>query len=210
MVSAPEPERNLRLVDSGGSAVDPLVDPITDDAPVAHPLGPIGRALDDAVDKVWEPLRGRPLVDRIFYTASELGDFSLIWHIAGTARGLTTRRGHREAARLALALGMESALVNGAVKSLFRRDRPLHEEERPHNLRQPLTSSFPSGHASAAFMAATLLSERSRVKPLWYGLAGVVAASRIHVRIHHASDVVVGAGAGLLIGRVVRKVFSLR
>jgi undecaprenyl-diphosphatase len=59
-------------------------------------------------------------------------------------------------------------------------------------------------------MAATLLSERSRVKPLWYGLAGVVAASRIHVRIHHASDVVVGAGVGLLIGRVVRRIFSLR
>ena len=121
-----------------------------------------------------------------------------------------TRRGHREAARLALALAAESALVNGAVKSLFNWERPLHEDDRPHNLRQPLTSSFPSGHASAAFMAATLLAERSRVKPLWYGLAGVVAASRIHVRIHHASDVVVGAGIGLALGRLIRRAVPLR
>ena len=206
MVSAAEPKRNLRLVDSVDSAATPMIN----DAHAEHPLGKVGMVLDNAVDRIWEPLRGNAVADRVFYTASELGDFSLVWHVAGVARGLTTRHGHREAARIALALGLESALVNGAIKSLFRRERPLHEEERPHNLRQPLTSSFPSGHASAAFMAATLLSERSRIKPLWYGLAGLVATSRIHVRIHHASDVVVGAGIGLLIGRVVRKVFSLK
>jgi len=181
-----------------------------DTASDPHPLGPVGIALDDAVDRTWEPLRGNPTLDRIFYTASELGDFSLIWHLTGTSRGLLRRNGHREAARLAAALGAESLLVNGGIKSLFRRERPIHDEERPHNLRQPLTSSFPSGHASAAFMAATLLSERSRVKPLWFGAAAVVAVSRIHVRIHHASDVLVGAGIGLALGRVIRKLAPLR
>ena len=51
-----------------------------------HPLGPIGTSLDDAVDRVWDRLRGNPAMDRLFYTASELGDFSLIWHLLGTAR----------------------------------------------------------------------------------------------------------------------------
>ncbi len=73
-----------------------------------------------------------------------------------------------------------------------------------------MTSSFPSGHASAAFMAATLLSDRSRMKPLWYGLASIVAASRIHVRIHYASDVAVGVGVGLALGRLVRKLAPIR
>ena len=59
-------------------------------------------------------------------------------------------------------------------------------------------------------MAATLLAERTRVKPLWYALAGVVAASRVHTRIHHASDVVAGAALGLALGRVVRKTLRLR
>ena len=193
---------------SDGHHDDPTAEPPeTDDR---HPLGPVGASVDAAVDRAWDRLRGHPTLDRVFYTASELGDFSLIWHLLGTARGVTSRRGSREATRLALALGAESALVNGAVKSAFRRERPVHEEERPHGLRQPLTSSFPSGHASAAFMAATLLSERSRVKPAWYGLAAIVAASRIHVRIHHASDVVVGAGIGLALGRLIRKLVPLR
>ena len=60
----------------------------------------------------------------------------------------------------------------------------------------PLTSSFPSGHASAAFCAAGLLSEGSRLEPAYYALAAVVAASRVHVKIHHASDVVAGAAVG--------------
>jgi undecaprenyl-diphosphatase len=175
-------------------------------APAGHPLA----SLDEVVDRAWDRLRGNPALDRLFYTASELGDFSLIWLLLGTARGVTLRGGTREAARLALALGAESALVNGVVKSAFRRERPIQSGERPHNLRQPLTSSFPSGHASAAFLAATLLSERSKVKPLWFGLATIVATSRIHVRIHHASDVVLGAGIGLTLGRLVRRVVPLR
>ncbi|MGE4566363.1 MAG: phosphatase PAP2 family protein [Acidimicrobiales bacterium] len=177
---------------------------------VGHPLGPVGDALDKAVDRLWEPLRGNPTLDRVFYTASELGDFSLLWHIAGLSQGLTRRNGHRSTVRLALALGAESALVNGAIKSMFHRERPVHEEERPHDLRQPLTSSFPSGHASAAFMAATLLSERSKTKPLWFGAAAVVAVSRLHVRIHHASDVLVGAGIGLTLGKVIKTLMPRR
>ena len=40
--------------------------------------------------------------------------------------------------------------------------------------------------------------------------AGVVAVSRVHVRIHHASDVVVGAGIGLALGRLIRRAVPLR
>ena len=127
----------------------------------------------------------------------------------GLSKGLTGGSAEREAIRLSAALIAESGIVNGILKSLFKRERPNHVEERPHGLRQPLTSSFPSGHASAAFLAATLLSERSKFKPLWYGLAGIVATSRIHVRIHHASDVIAGALVGLGLSRIVKKFFSL-
>ncbi|MEE2768978.1 MAG: phosphatase PAP2 family protein [Actinomycetota bacterium] len=175
-----------------------------------YPLGPAVAALDAAVDRAWESLRGHPVADRIFYSASQLGDFSLLWHLLGATRGLAGGEGVQGAVRLSAALATESALVNGAVKSLFRRERPAEENGRPYRLRQPLTSSFPSGHASAAFLAATLLAERSKVKPLWYSLAGVVAASRVHVRIHHASDVVVGAALGLMLGRIARRVLPLR
>jgi undecaprenyl-diphosphatase len=121
-------------------------------------------------------------------------------------QGALRHDGFTRAVRLSASLGVESALVNGAVKSVFRRERPVHEGERPHRLRTPRTTSFPSGHASSAFLAATLLADRSRGKPVFFALAAAVAASRIHVRIHHASDVAGGAAIGLAMGAVVKRV----
>ncbi len=159
---------------------------------------------DEAVDGWFDHLRGRPLADRVFYIASELGDWSLIWHLLSTAKGLGPA-GPRTAWRTAAALGAESALVNGVVKTWFQRTRPDMTSERPHHLRRPKTSSFPSGHASSAFLAAALLSEDSRLKPLYYGAAVTVAASRVHVKIHHASDVVAGAVLGAGLARLTKR-----
>ena len=111
---------------------------------------------------------------------------------------------------LAVALGAESLLVNQGIKRLFRRPRPTIAGDPRLKVREPSTSSFPSGHASASGFAATLLTtwDGKRSAPLWWSLAAVVATSRVYVRIHHASDVVVGvvvgAGLGLAARRVLR------
>ncbi|MHB1930981.1 MAG: phosphatase PAP2 family protein, partial [Acidimicrobiales bacterium] len=101
-------------------------------------------------------------------------------------------------------LGVESALVNGPVKWVFRRARPVQEGPRPLYLRTPRSSSFPSGHASAAFFGAALLRDGDPLWPVYYAVAVVVALSRVHVRIHHASDVVAGAVLGAALGEVAR------
>ena len=166
-------------------------------------------ALDEAVEQLFARLRGNPVADRVFYTASELGNFSILWHALAWA-GATSKRRRRRALRVSVALAVESALVNGPIKSAFNRSRPLAEHDHPHRLRRPLTSSFPSGHASAAVVAAALLSESRRCGWLIWAAAWVVAASRVHVRIHHASDVVAGALVGALIARLFRKIWPLR
>jgi undecaprenyl-diphosphatase len=194
---------------------------VTNTAHDEHPVAPsvaaatpgvghaIGR-LDAEIDRIFDVVRGNAVADRVFYSASAVGDWSLIWHLLGAAQGLSDRRtGWRRAIRLSAALGVESALVNGVVKSFFRRSRPVHNGDHPHNLRMPATSSFPSGHASSAFMAAHLLAERSRFGVGWYLVAGVVATSRVHVRIHHASDVIGGAILGLAMGEAVRRIVPL-
>jgi undecaprenyl-diphosphatase len=160
---------------------------------------------DAAVDRRFDALRGRPGVDRAMYAASELGDWSLIWHLVGTAQALRPGRRPESAVRLAVILGLESALVNGGIKSLFNRRRPVASVARPHRLRQPRTSSFPSGHASSGFTFAGVASEDDPLGPLYYGLAVLVAASRVHVKIHHASDVIAGAAVGYGLSRVARK-----
>lgn len=164
---------------------------------------------DNRVDQAVDGLRGNKIADRAFYAASELGDFSLIWHLLGVVRGLTSDERADEAIRLSLILAAESVLVNGVIKSFFRRERPVWEsvDPRPHRLRSPRSSSFPSGHASAAFTAATVLAEDSPLAPVYYAAAAFVAASRTYVKIHHASDVVAGAATGLVLGRIARNIW---
>jgi undecaprenyl-diphosphatase len=155
-------------------------------------------------------LRGRAVADRIFYSASALGDHGTIWLILAAIRGLRSDEGLPAAVRAAAGVGIESALVNGPIKWIFRRQRPVLMEARPLPLRRPRTSSFPSGHATSAFCAAALLSDGDeRWAPLYYGLAVVVAWSRVHVRIHHASDVVAGMAIGASLGGLSRRIVRL-
>lgn len=160
--------------------------------------------IDDAVDAAWDYIRDIPGADRMFYTASESANFSKIWHALSIARAIALRDPRRAIATSA-ALGIEAALVNGPIKSLFERERP-EVEERPLKLRQPKTSSFPSGHASAAVVAASFLTPG--MSPLGKlavrALATVVATSRIHVRIHHATDVAAGAATGWVLAQGIK------
>ncbi len=167
---------------------------------------------DDAVDRAFDRLRGTEPADRILYSLTELGDFGLVWMLIGFTKGLRSDAGADAAFRLALALGTESVVLNGLIKSQFKRERPVAQEPRPYHIRIPLTTSFPSGHASTAMVAALLLTQdsHSKVKPLYFGLAGLIAASRVHVRIHHTSDVVGGIVVGTGLGLLARRVWPLR
>ena len=178
-----------------------------DQPPGQDHLGPAVAAFDEWADRVLDSLRGNPAADRIFTAASELGDFSLIWHLVGSARGLTSEQAAGESITLAALLGAESLIVNQGIKRLFRRTRPTTAGDDRYDVRAPSTSSFPSGHASAAAFAAILLASRSPgwLRPVWYALAIIVATSRAYVRIHHASDVVGGLATGLVLAAVARR-----
>lgn len=164
---------------------------------------------DDMVDRWFDPLRGNPLADEVFYRASEWADYSKLWHVINIAMAATRPDRRRDAVRLAVALGIESALVNGGIKRALPRERPpMLDRER--EVRRPKTTSFPSGHASSAVMAAVLLGDSApRLRPLWWGMAAVVASSRIHNRMHHASDVVAGGLIGLVLGRIMLRLWPL-
>ncbi|HEU5149823.1 MAG TPA: phosphatase PAP2 family protein [Iamia sp.] len=204
--------------DEGHTPVDTVIEVV--DEVTSGPPPPWSKALtdhlagfDEAVDARFDQhLRGNVVVDRVMYSVTELADFSLLWHLLAWTRGLRSDADALAALRASAVLGVESTIVNGGLKSLFRRERPIPDFERPHHLRMPLTTSFPSGHASAAFCAATLLADgRGRAARVgWFGLAGLVASSRVHVKIHHASDVLGGVAVGLLVGQVAKRAWRLR
>jgi undecaprenyl-diphosphatase len=164
---------------------------------------------DQAVDSYFDAhLRGKPGPDRLMYTASAVGDHSMVWLALAALQGPVSGKGWRPLVRAGALLGAESVLVNGLVKLAFRRERPDVTEPHPLPLRVPVTSSFPSGHASAAFFAAALLRRRASW-PVYYAVASIVASSRVHVRMHHASDVIAGAALGAALGELARAVVPL-
>lgn len=161
---------------------------------------------DAAVDAALQRLQS-PAVDHFAYALGSACDHSILWHAIGAVRAAATGD-EKKFLRLSGALALESALTNGVVKSLFGRKRPsAHPKgtKLPHGMRVPITSSFPSGHAAAAFCAAAILSEETDSNA-WYGLAVAISASRVYVKMHHASDVAAGAVWGYALGRVLRVV----
>ena len=171
-------------------------------------FGPAVDAFDETIDGMLEQVRGNPFLDRLMSTATHAGEFSAIWHAASLIRGIAKGRPDQVVA-LAIGIGAESLIVNQGLKRLFRRERPTTSGDDRFAIRTPITSSFPSGHASAAtFAAVTLVGwDGKRSLPLWGSLAALVAASRPYVRIHHASDVVGGVLAGAVMGVVARRIF---
>ena len=96
---------------------------------------------------------------------------------------------------------MSNALEAGVVltaKSLTGRKRP--DGSGYH--------SFPSGHTVTAFVAAEFLHQEYGDKSLWisaagYGTATLVGLARIYNNRHYVSDVVAGAGVGILSTKII-------
>ena len=163
--------------------------------------------IDEAVDAAFEPLRGNPQADRAAAVLSNLADYGLIWVVLA---GLKARRRGPDRRRAVLALaaaGFSSLLVSRVVKDAIARERP--EEHLVATVRSPSSSSFPSGHTLAAFCTAFVLADTDAQTVANVGFAAAVAASRVHLRAHHPTDVIGGAAIGSVLGLGLRPIVNL-
>jgi len=97
---------------------------------------------------------------------------------------------------LLLSFGLVTSSV-GVTKILTHRLRPNGADRR----------SFPSGHTSLAFMTAEFLNQEYKDQSVWYSIGGYAMATgtgilRLYNNAHWFSDVVAGAGFGMLSTKV--------
>ncbi len=146
---------------------------------------------------------------------------TIVFSAATYVSGLVTH------SRPVAALGMHTGeavvlggVITGVLKGTFGRTRPRVDITTPHefHIGKGFASddhmSFPSGDVTLAFAAATAASQEvarswpdaaKYVTPAAYGAASLVAVSRIYKNEHWASDVVGGAGVGILAGVLVSR-----
>ncbi|WP_208106452.1 bifunctional phosphatase PAP2/diacylglycerol kinase family protein [Streptomyces sp. GC420] len=137
-----------------------------------------------------------PMLPRLSHSANH----GLLWF--GAAAGMAvlgSPRARRAAARGVVSLGLASLTVNTLGKRSVRRARPVldHVPLMRQLKRQPITTSFPSGHSASAAAFATGVALESKgwgaaVAPV----AAAVAFSRIYTGAHYPSDVMAGMAIG--------------
>jgi membrane-associated phospholipid phosphatase len=106
-------------------------------------------------------------------------------------------------------------IITYSVKAVAGRARPYISKDNARNFkffrgfRNDDYRAFPSGHATAAFAFASLISAETShwwpdsrwiVGPIMYGAATFTGVSRIYNNQHWASDVLAGAAIGTLTG----------
>ena len=168
---------------------------------------PTVSTIDEAVDGAFEPLRGRPGIDRAAAVVSNLADYGLIWVLLA---GVKARRRGPDRRRAVMALGVagfSSLIVNRVVKQAVERQRP--DEHLAAAVRTPTSSSFPSGHTLAAYCTAFILGDSDAETAANVAFATAVAASRIHLRAHHPTDVLGGAVIGSVLGLGLRPIVDV-
>ncbi|GAB1338774.1 bifunctional phosphatase PAP2/diacylglycerol kinase family protein [Streptomyces sp. E-15] len=164
-----------------------------------------GRLFETAATRRW------PGAERVLPRLSRGANHGVLWFATAAAMAASrTPRARRAAVRGLASLGLASLTINTLGKRSVRRARPVLD---PVPLvrrlkRQPITTSFPSGHAASAAAFATGVALES---PAWGAavapVAASVAASRVYTGVHFPSDVLagaaLGAGAAFLVRRLV-------
>jgi undecaprenyl-diphosphatase len=138
--------------------------------------------------------------------ASRLGD-GWLWAALGLTLAASGDYGALTTA--ALACSVASVAMIG-LKRRFRRCRPRQPSvnEFFQMMRADFSSfdsfSFPSGHTVNAFAIGTVLSSlHPGWLPVMLFIAVSVGSSRVFLRLHFVTDVLVGASLGVLIGACV-------
>ncbi|MBV2355498.1 phosphatase PAP2 family protein [Streptomyces sp. J2-1] len=155
-----------------------------------------------------------PGAEGVLPRLSRSANHGVLWFaVAAGIAASRSPRARRAATRGIASLSLASLTINTLGKRSVRRARPvLDPVPTARQLkRQPITTSFPSGHAaSAAAFAAGVALESPGWGAVVAPVAFSVAASRVYTGVHFPSDVLAGAALGVGAAYAVRGLVPTR
>lgn len=160
-------------------------------------MGLVDQALTDAI-RLNVPM---PIL-QAFAAITRLGDTATLTVLCFLVAAALLWTGKRRFAFLWVLAVAGNGVLNSALKQIFARVRPLHED----GLVMATGFSFPSGHSSGAIVAYGMLACLAChwAAKQWHlsialgavALAYSVGVSRVFLQVHFASDVIAGFASG--------------
>jgi undecaprenyl-diphosphatase len=159
----------------------------------------------DAALRAWVTTVHAPWLDALMWAAGLLGQAGFVWLVIGSGAALVRPSLAAKLWQLVLAVLLCYLVVDGAIKPAVARARPF---DAIANVRvvgyEPVTYSFPSGHAASAFAGALIVAcMLPRARGWLWALAVLIAISRVYIGVHYPLDVAAGALVGLGVGVLV-------
>jgi undecaprenyl-diphosphatase len=149
-----------------------------------------------------------PVFDILMPLMSELGSGEGIFIMSFLVLALAKKEKKRSTLILWAGLTL-TYYVSSLLKDTFARPRPcaaLPDVRLVMGLEKSF--SFPSTHAMQSFMAATVMARYFSWGAALFGVAALVAFSRVYIGVHYASDVLAGAVLGTLLGYILVRLFK--
>lgn len=149
-----------------------------------------------------------PVMDKIMIFISSLANKGMLWIGIGVVLllfGVKGRKWSNRGLLVLLSLAFNMVICNLLLKPLVARTRPYDLLGYEILVRRLGDYSFPSGHTSASFAAATAIYAIDR---RWgaaaYVLAALIGFSRLYLGVHFPTDVLAGAVVGILAAKAAQ------
>ena len=151
-----------------------------------------------------------PIKNKIMIAASSAGNLGIIWFVISLPF-LIYAPWRLTGVNIIFGMGFTQLICEVILKHIVKRERPVwklaDEEQLIH---RPKYYSFPSGHTSASFCVVSVTLLRCQpivVLPILF-IAVMIALSRLYLRVHYLSDVIVGMVLGLICGAASVSIFN--
>lgn len=131
------------------------------------------------------------------------GNGGILWIILGIVL-LFTKKTRPIGVAALLSLALVAIINNEIIKPIVERPRPFTSAEIELLIAAPGGYSFPSGHTSSSFAAATAIFIKNRkIGTAALICAALIGFSRMYFFVHFPSDVFVGMIEGILVAVLV-------